>query len=292
MNQIVHLLCEGETQGSLDPRLLNKLKPNNVRIIAMGGKYSVNSFLKGYMTNNAEESKNYLVFRDRDFDQPVPDEEKLTQATKNKKLMPIFMGYKACIENYLLHPQTLFEYIQSIPDKNRTQKAQINSLEDATAFFVEIGNYLRYYSAARYAIGEIRKPFEFEKKTTWTGTSGKLPKFEEMDSVSNAKNGQNFIATYQSELQTYARIYDVAKFDGLYKGYVAKFDTQFIESLQFLSWFHGKDIAAAMIELFKCKGYDFSTKLYYTHAIDHFDYTKFKDLVELQKKLIELTQNI
>ena len=88
MSEIITIYCEGQKE-SHDITILNKVIDglNNILIKPIGGKLGSKAIVQ-YLENNQErelsKSKDYLLFRDRDFDQPIPEEERLII---NKKLI-------------------------------------------------------------------------------------------------------------------------------------------------------------------------------------------------------------
>ncbi|GHT38804.1 hypothetical protein AGMMS49965_03210 [Bacteroidia bacterium] len=102
--------------------------------------------------------------------------------------------------------------------------------------------------------------------------SGELPKKLDLNNckseawklIENAKTSANWTQEiFQTTLQKY----------------LDKFDDKFFNDLHFLIYFQGKDFAKALTNKLR----EFPLKNYYRYAKDDFDYTKFKDLVELRK---------
>lgn len=147
MSNKKYLFCEGE-KGSLDIQLLNKLPFNSMttEIIPMGGKYSAGAFKNGFITALDGENPTYILFRDRDYDMPFPDVARLSPSPFSPNT---YMSYCATIENYLINPKILLDYLSS---EQLNQKSNIHTLQEAKRFLDDIAQELRYYAAVRYAI--------------------------------------------------------------------------------------------------------------------------------------------
>lgn len=108
MSEIITIYCEGQKE-SHDITILNKVIDglNNILIKPIGGKLGSKAIIQ-YLENNQErdlsKSKDYLLFRDRDFDQPIPDKERLITEKKT------YYSYRTTIENYLLDVSTFFTF--------------------------------------------------------------------------------------------------------------------------------------------------------------------------------------
>jgi len=101
------IFCEGVEDG-LDPVFLHQIiPPGQSEIRPVGGKYSMQAFIEGHLTNYQNTKPNYLGFRDRDFDVEPPDTPQLIRLQGQK---PIFLTYRACIESYLIDARLLHQY--------------------------------------------------------------------------------------------------------------------------------------------------------------------------------------
>ena len=106
--KIINLYCEGK-RGSHDFDILEKVIEGhlNITIKPIGGKYGANAIMEYQEKNGNARSDFYLLFRDRDFDAPVPTVEQLH--FDNKKA---YYSYRTTIENYLLDVNTFFDFLQ------------------------------------------------------------------------------------------------------------------------------------------------------------------------------------
>ena len=77
--KIINLYCEGK-RGSHDFDILEKVIEGhlNITIKPIGGKYGANAIMDYQEKNGNARSDFYLLFRDRDFDAPVPNNFTLT----------------------------------------------------------------------------------------------------------------------------------------------------------------------------------------------------------------------
>ena len=202
----------------------------------------------------------YLLFRDRDFDQPIPDKERLIIDRKT------YYSYRTTIENYLLDVSTFFHFLQE--QKNNYK---LDTEEAVKALFIKVAKELKYYQAIRHTLGALRFPNGFD--TTWKKGSGTLPNALDLDSckanawqliekVLNKSNQQWTKETFETTLQKFLTL----------------FDEHFFDDLKFLVYYQGKDFAKALTKELP----NFSIENYYKYAKKHFDYTKYFDLVELR----------
>lgn len=110
---------------------------NNILIKPIGGKLGSKAIVQ-YLENNQErelsKSKDYLLFRDRDFDQPIPEEERLIIDRKT------YYSYRTTIENYLLDVSTFFHFLQE--QKNNYK---LDTEEAVKALFIKVAKELKYY---------------------------------------------------------------------------------------------------------------------------------------------------
>ena len=97
MSKIVKIYCEGK-KGSHDYDLIEKTLDGlvgNWQIQPIGSKLGAKRAVQVY-EEKAVRSTFKLLFRDRDFDIPLPESEQLTQKDY------IYFSYKTTIENYLV----------------------------------------------------------------------------------------------------------------------------------------------------------------------------------------------
>jgi len=253
MNRIVKIYCEGKA-GSSDFDLISKIIHDlNVTISPIGGKKGAKSAIQVH-ENGTSKSDFKLFFRDRDFDIPVPSSEKLTSDTY------VYFSYRTTIENYLIDINTAKEYSK---DKSWDSK----SLE---SIFIDAAKEIRYFQAMRHTLGKLRTPTDFG--TNIMEKSGILP--EDLSEEFCKNEGYKKIEQSLDKTQTWNR----KNYDLEFNQFVKLFSDEFIESQHFLVYFQGKDYMKSLCKLLP----GFSPKDYYKYAKANFDYTKFRDLVELR----------
>ena len=258
--KIINLYCEGK-RGSHDFDILEKvIEGRLITIKPIGSKYGANAIMEYQEKNFNARSDFYLLFRDRDFDQPIPDKERLIIDRKT------YYSYRTTIENYLLDVSTFFHFLQE--QKNNYK---LDTEEAVKALFIKVAKELKYYQAVRHTLGALRFPNSFD--TTWEKGSGTLPNALDLDSckanawqliekVLNKSNQQWTKETFETTLQEFLTL----------------FDEHFFDDLKFLVYYQGKDFAKALTKELP----NFSIENYYKYAKKHFDYTKYADLVELR----------
>ena len=265
MSEIITIYCEGQKE-SHDITILNKVIDglNNILIKPIGGKLGSKAIIQ-YLENNQErdlsKSKDYLLFRDRDFDQPIPDKERLITEKKT------YYSYRTTIENYLLDVSTFFHFLQE--QKNNYK---LDTEEAVKALFIKVAKELKYYQAVRHTLGKLR--FNNSFNTTWVIGSGTLPNALDLDScktnawqliedILNKSNQKWTKETFEATLQVFLTLFETESF---------------FDELKFLVYYQGKDFAKALTKELP----NFSIENYYKYAKKHFDYTKYADLVALR----------
>ncbi|EGD34814.1 hypothetical protein [Capnocytophaga sp. oral taxon 338] len=265
MSEIITIYCEGQKE-SHDITILNKVIDglNNILIKPIGGKLGSKAIVQ-YLENNQErelsKSKDYLLFRDRDFDQPIPNKERLIIEKKT------CYSYRTTIENYLLDVKTFFHFLQE-----QENNYGIATEEAVKTFFIKVAKELQYYQAVRHSLGALRFANSFD--TTWEKGSGTLPNaldlgsckanaWQLIEKVLNKSNQQCTKKTFETTLQEFLTLFEAQSF---------------FDELKFLVYYQGKDFAKALSKELP----RFSIENYYKYAKKHFDYTKYLDLVELR----------
>lgn len=276
MGKFRFIFCEGN-RNSWDKEVLEKIIENtqliDIEVVPVGGKGSLANFRDGYVKGNrlVKDDVESLGFRDRDFDFPVPERPQLIKAGNN-----IYASYRTTIENYLLDPNKLFQYLQEKRYVGRL-KEHLRLPERVQTVFKDTAVELKYYTAARCALGEVRKAIRLN--TTWRSGSGDLPNnlsrehcLNEAIQLVQAAAGQAGGYTREAIAESYER-------------FLERFDDEFFQNDSYLIWFSAKDLEALLKpKLFET---DFSFKGYYAHSINHFQYDQFPDLVELKNILIK-----
>jgi hypothetical protein len=281
MNQTLYLFCEGE-RGSIDVKILTKVIAglSGVEIMPLGGKFASGAYLKGFLDaqsggfggkapNNGQSPEPlHLTFRDRDFDAPIPNEIELTSRDPQKR---VWFSHRVTIENYLLLPKNVFNFCQSSKEKSTANFTTVQNVQD---IFKKAAQDIKYYQAARWALGVMR--YKAELRTTWTERSGRLPK--DLDKISCCANAHKEIEKVQGEFSTYT----ATTFDEHFQKYIDIFNDAFFENEDYLVWFQAKDLQKQLVQYLP----NFNYKSFYNKALDSFVYQDFPDLVQLRNEII------
>lgn len=268
MSEIITIYCEGQKE-SHDITILNKVIDrlnNNIFIKPIGGKLGSKAIVQ-YLENNEErvlsKSKDYLLFRDRDFDQPIPEEEGLIIDRKTH------YSYRTTIENYLLDVNTFFDFLQ---EQSNNNNYGLNTEEAVKALFIKVAKELKYYQAVRHTLGKLH--FNNSFNTTWVTGSGTLPNeldletcrgeaWQLIENTLNKSNQQWTKEIFEATLQEFLTLFEAESF---------------FDKLKFLVYYQGKDFAKALTRELP----NFSIENYYKYAKKDFDYKKYPDLVQLR----------
>ena len=263
MAKILTIYCEGK-KGSHDFDILEKITGDIiVNIKPIGGKRSANAIIE-FAEMGTVKSDFYCLFRDRDFDCPVPEKEELTFDGKKT-----YFSYRTTIENYLFDVKIFNNFLI---ENNLQMKYNLNSENDVRNVFIEAAREIKDYQAVRHTLGQIRFRNDFD--TTWTSGSGDLPAKLDLNACETAawKLISEVVSTTNTE-------WTKDKFHSTLEGFLRLFDEQFFNDLKFLIYFQGKDFAKSLANKFL----DFPMKNYYKYAKVYFDYTNFADLVQLRR---------
>lgn len=271
MSKIVKIYCEGISQGH-DREILEKVINGlpQIQIEPIGSIRGAGAIIQYKEKNEVVKSSFYLLYRDRDFDKPIPDEPQLEVDSERKYC---FFSYRNTIENYLFNINHFYSFIK---EEKLIEKYNISNEEDIKSKFIEAAEQIKYYQAVRHTLGKMRTG-ETNFGTKLTDKSGKLPssldeKFCKSEGISILKKAKTVAEEWTEE-----------NFEKNYSFFISKFNSDFIRKLDFLVHFHGKDFAAGLKFIFP----DFPIEKYYKYAKKHFDYTIFADLVELRKLIVE-----
>ena len=267
MNKIIKIYCEGK-KGSHDFDILEKvihgLSPAQILIEPIGSVRGAGAIIQ-YNEKGITKSDFKLFFRDRDFDKPIPEKPVLEQDNERKYF---YYSYRTTIENYLFDTSIFYSFLKY---KKLDIEYKINSEEEVKIKFIETAKKIKYYQATRHTMGKMRTG-KTNFGTKWTTKSGILPKnLEEnfckqkaLDKIKKAKKITNS--------------WEKTNFNEIYNSFINKFNENFINNLDFFIYFQGKDFASALKLIIP----NFPIEKYYKYAKKHFDYTKFKDLIELK----------
>ena len=264
MSEIITIYCEGQEE-SHDITILNKVIDglSNILIKPIGGKLGSKAIVEYLEINQEKElskSKYYLLFRDRDFDQPIPDKERLIIDRKT------YYSYRTTIENYLLDVNTFFDFLQEQKNSYR-----LDTEEAVKALFIKVAKELKYYQAVRHTLGKLR--FNNSFNTTWVTGSGTLPNALDLETCSS-----NAWQLIENTLNKSNQKWTKETFEDILQDFLTQFDKVFFDELKFLVYYQGKDFAKALTKELP----SFPINYYYKYAKKNFDYTKYADLVELR----------
>ena len=260
--KIINLYCEGK-RGSHDFDILEKVIDGylNITIKPIGGKYGANAIMEYQEKNGNVRSDFYLLFRDRDFDKPIPKDEKLIIERKT------YYSYRTTIENYLLDVSTFFHFLQE--QKNNYG---LNTEDTVRALFIKVAKELQYYQAVRHTLGKMRFANSFD--TTWVVGSGTLPNTLDLNTCKT-----NAWQLIEKELHKSQQQWTEEIFEATLQDFLTLFEAEsFFDELKFLVYYQGKDFAKALTKELP----NFPIDNYYKYAKKHFDYTKYPDLVALR----------
>lgn len=282
----ISIFCEGKTEEgkqSLDIKILIKFIKSaypQITIIPFGGKRSMKAFIDGYIQQKGVVSMDLCIgLRDRDFDFPIPDkssiisiDEKSEKKQKTEKM--IFATYRTCIENYLLDPNLLCQFV--INEKVKGQQKLHASLTEE--WLKESVRDIQFYTAARHALGKVQIPVKIS--TSWTGQSGKLP--EKLDSSFCLTEAKNIVENYLTSTNSVT----INNLEKAFETFSKKFASSiFYNSDDYLVYANGKDIQTSFSKIFESHtGHSFpSWDKYYDFAIKETDFNKFEDLKQFSQ---------
>lgn len=267
-------------EGDADEKIVNSMGFGSALIVRQGpGKKGLKAYMQGYANSSrALRATNYVGFRDRDFDYEVPETAELIIPQNDKGR--ILVTYRTTIENYLLIPEN-YQHFLAADQSKKYPTITVAEFSDALR---EAARDIRYFQAARHALGATRKENPLE--TSWLASSGKLPDSLSRDACEAAAVGQ--LQQYGEKASSIA---DQAAFRGRFESFCEKFNDRFFQGDQYQIWFQGKDLATRFAQNISAAIPNFPWKSFYKVAIDHFDYTLFPDLVQLRRHLERLTQD-
>ncbi|WP_174762918.1 hypothetical protein [Anabaena sp. UHCC 0187] len=247
------IFCEGGLK-SLDSGLIKRLLENlsnQITIIPTGSKFNFSVFVQGYLyTDEQQNNQNYMIFRDRDFDIEPTTEIKLLQIDKVGKRIDkrTFLCHRTCVENYLLNPELIHNYwVTKYAEKlenpiSKWGHKDSPGIDNITKWIEDAARTLLHYQAVRWALGNLCQLSASKKqlKTTWT-QSGKIPISL---ILSDCKN--EALSLINEFITTVSQV-EAIKFEDSLNKYLQQFDQEeFWIQKQYLIWFDGKDIQAAM----------------------------------------------
>ena len=270
MSKIIKIYCEGK-KGSHDYDIIDKVIKGlpSIQIEPIGSIRGAGAIIQ-YKETEIVKSDFKILFRDRDFDKPIPDKPILEQDNNREYF---YYSYRNTIENYLFNPSNFYSFLK---EKKLDKIYSINSEIEAKDKFISAANKIKFYQAARHTMGKMRTG-ETNFGTKWTEKSGILP--AKLDETYCKNKALEKIMLAKSLTNTW----DERGFNDIYNTFIEKFNTDnFINNLEFLVYFQGKDFASSV----KLEMPDFPLKEYYKFAKENFNYQDFPDLKQL-RHLIE-----
>lgn len=276
------LFCEGRPE-SLDASLLNHLLrgQTNKLIVAANGKHGFRAFIDGHIAAHTVGRQGvpfprFIGFRDRDFDVSPPQSPKLIRLDGDK---PIFLSYRACIENYLLDPRLIGEYWAESSLGPAWRHGAPPSADDIGEWIRLAAKEITQYQATRWALASIKPGNRWpEVRTTWTEGSGHLP--TDLAAESCLARAKQLVGDYASQTSAVSEQMLMKSF----AVYAAQFCAEeFWTQGAYLVWFHGKDLRKAMARL---RPTWISLSAFFDWAIDHVNAESYPDLAELKAKLV------
>lgn len=236
------VFCEGR-EGGLDAMFLHQIIPTGrAQIKPVGGKDAMRAFIEGHLAGYTGTPPKYIGFRDRDLDVEPPDTPQLIRLPGAK---PIWMTYRACLENYFIDAQLLHHYWSQCAMGPAWKHGTPPSIETLDALIEQSARDLAEYQAVRWALAQLKPGRRWPSiRTTWKRKgSGHLPSsFAFDDCLTEARRLLHDFKTqanliHQTQLET-----EADRFRHQFT------QDDFYSSRAFLVWFHGKDLLA---QLFK-----------------------------------------
>jgi len=272
MSKFIKIYCEGG-KGSHDYDILDSVIAElpSVEIEPIGGIRGAGAIIqyKAEREGSVDKPDFKMLFRDRDFDKPVPDSPILEQ-DENRKYC--YYAYRNTIENYLFDTSHFYAFLKQ---NELSKKYSINNDDEVKQKFIEAAENIKCYQAVRHTMGKMRTP-ETDFRTRWTEKSGILP--EHLDENYCQLKALEKI----NQAKSFTDSWTQTGFNEIYSTFINQFDDTFMNNLDFLIYFQGKDFASSLQLLLL----GFPLKKYYKYAKKCFDYKKFPDLIAL-RDLIE-----
>lgn len=277
------LFCEGRPQ-SLDALLLNRICPVGVLVVPARGKGSIARFVEGYLdpggkkvVSGGQDSTDFKIFRDRDFDVEPPPQPALIRFGKPDR--PLLLSYRTCVENYFLEGALIHAYWEFL-HKNADHWT-FGPSQGADFFeqcMEEAARALSTYQAVRWALTTIIPPEGWPSFGNSLGKkSNQLPTSLEPDAC--LQQAEERIQSFSS---TASRI-DVQRFRKQFEKFRVVFNaSDFWDEKQYKIHFSGKDISRMIQKRQSGKIPDING--YYRWAIHRFDWRSHPDLLELSKE--------
>lgn len=270
------VFCEGKP-NSLDYLLLTRILPvGQVRIRPVGGKFGLRAYIQGYLGNYPVNGQpQHVAFRDRDFDLEPSETPQLIRLIGET---PIWLSYRAAIENYLIDPDLLRRYWGERENTPNWKYGLTPSVDEIESHIQESARELIDYQAVRWGLAKLKPDLRWpEVRTTWTDGSGNIPQLLDYDNC--LAQATELVKSFQTQIQD-IHPDNLQKHAESYRQQFAK--PSFFQEHKYLVWFHGKDHLA---QLCRRLAPNFPRRHYAEWAAEHIDITKHPDL----QHLVELT---
>ncbi|MBU6346162.1 DUF4435 domain-containing protein [Cylindrospermopsis raciborskii] len=279
------IFCEGK-QSSLDIRLLNRvvgnILTNKSTIVPAGSKFTLSAFVQGYFSREEATNQQYIIFRDRDFD------AKPTSKIELILLNSMLLTHRACVENYLINADLIHNYWHAKHLEQRENPISKWGHKDSpgvdaiSEWIQEAAKTLQHYQTVRWALAELLQSSaaRHQLKTTWTGSSGKLPSSLTLQDCK--VQAVSLVNQFQREVENITP----EVFEYSLAAYQKQFaQEEFWTQKQYLIWFHGKDIQKAMQ---RQKSKYISLDNFFDWALNYLDINQYADLIELRNRISSL----
>jgi hypothetical protein len=208
--------------------------------------------------------------RDRDFDAEPPNTPQLIPLKE-----PVWMTYRAAVENYLIDADLLHTYWREREQTPAWKHGPALSVDAIEASIRQSAQDLADYQAVRWGLARLKPGARWpEIDTTWTKYgSGDLPSSLAFNDC--LARACELATSFQGQLQGIhpAQLQEQAD------AYRQRFHEQnFLERREYLVWFHGKD---HLVQLCRRLTPDFPRRHYADWAADHVDIRKYPELQQL-----------
>jgi hypothetical protein len=266
-------------EGDLDYEFFSAIVPSGVMVERSTGKFNIATYVEivrkrlGNFEGAWSIVKPDIVFgfRDRDFDSPFQLEDPVELTPKGN----VHVCFRRTIENYLLTFKSISGFLETIPSDHK-----LSSLKGrGPAILREAAEDIKYYQAARCALGEIRRANLL--RSTWLADSDKLP--NELAKEACRSESLNYLASYRAEA---LNIGDAAEFEMRYEKFLTSFDQPFWEKGKYEWYFQGKNLAKAITRKYP----NFPMNSLFDWAIRNINLDDFPDIFDLVQKLKTVTQ--
>ena len=270
------VFCEGKPD-SLDSRILNRalVGRSDVLIVPSGGKRGLRAFIEGHLARYRGGPPSYVAFRDRDLDIEPTETGQLMQLEGSK---PIFVSHRACVESYLLDEDLIDTYWSESSVASVWRHGPSPGPDSIREWIAQAAKLIESYQAVRWALSALKPGIRWPQvRTTWTDGSGKLPTSLAADDC--VEQAGQLIDRFRGDTRPVSRDGFLTHLDNFAKRISSP---AFWDQRDYLVWFHGKDLKAAMQ---KMRPNSISLNHFCDWAADHLDLQRHTDLIQLRAKI-------